>query len=80
MYNKQLYSYNIMVFTPHVPVFFWSSRHNFRDIEQKFCLFPQLPNRQLATKLENSSLKNKNFVYLTICHVYKSMKFIKKVK
>ena len=28
----------IVLFTPHVPVFFWSSRHNFRDIELKFCI------------------------------------------
>ena len=24
---------------PHVPVFFWSNRHNFRDIDLKFCIF-----------------------------------------
>ena len=29
----------IMVFTPHVPVFFWPNSHNFRDIELKFCMF-----------------------------------------
>ena len=29
----------IIVFTPHVPVFFWPSSHNFRDIELKFCVF-----------------------------------------
>ena len=26
----------IVLFTPHVPVCFWPSRHNFRDIELKF--------------------------------------------
>ena len=26
-----------IVCTPHVPVFFLPSRHNFRDIELKFC-------------------------------------------
>ena len=29
----------IIVFTPHVQVFFWPRRHNFRDIELKFCMF-----------------------------------------
>ena len=29
----------IGLFTPHVPVFFWSSRHNLRDIELKFCFY-----------------------------------------
>ena len=55
----------IVVFKPHVPVFFWPSRHNFRDIELKFCISPLLSYRQLTTKFENSSLKNKNFLYLT---------------
>ena len=27
----------IVVFTSHVPVFFWPSRHDSRDIELKFC-------------------------------------------
>ena len=31
------------VFTLHVPVFFWPSKNNFRDIEQKFSIFLQLP-------------------------------------
>ena len=29
-----------MVFTPHVPVYFWPNRHNVGDIELKFCIFP----------------------------------------
>ena len=29
----------ITVFTTHVLVFFWPRRHNFRDIELKFCMF-----------------------------------------
>ena len=32
-------SASIVVFTPHVPVFFQPCRHNFRDIELKFCIF-----------------------------------------
>ena len=28
----------IVLFTTHVPVFFWPSRHNFRDIELIFCI------------------------------------------
>ena len=30
----------IEVFTPHVPVYFWLNRHNFGDIELKFCILP----------------------------------------
>ena len=30
----------IVVFTPHVPVYFWNNRHNFGDIELKFCILP----------------------------------------
>ena len=30
----------IVVFTPHVPVYFWPNRHNVGDIELKFCIFP----------------------------------------
>ena len=30
----------IVVFTPHVPVYFWLNRHNFGDIELKFCILP----------------------------------------
>ena len=29
----------IVVLTPHVPVFYWPSRHNFRDIELIFKQF-----------------------------------------
>ena len=29
----------IGLFTTRVPVFFWPSSHNYRDIELKFCLF-----------------------------------------
>ena len=36
----------ILLFTPHVPVYFWPRRHNFRDIELKFCIFPQLSYNQ----------------------------------
>ena len=45
----------LVVLPPHVPVFFWPSRHNFRDIELKFCIFSQL-----------SYLKHKNFLYILI--------------
>ena len=31
-----------VVFTPYVPVFFQPCRHNFRDIELKFCIFHNL--------------------------------------
>ena len=31
---------NIVVFTPHVPVYFWPNRHNLGDIELKFCILP----------------------------------------
>ena len=36
---SELYKHKgtIVIFTAHVPVFFWSSRYNFRDIELKFC-------------------------------------------
>ena len=50
----------IDVFKLHVPVFFWPSRYKFRDIELKFCIFSQLASRKLATKFENSGLKNRN--------------------
>ena len=30
----------IVVFTPHVPVYFSPNRHNFGDIELKFCILP----------------------------------------
>ena len=29
----------LVVFTPHGPVCFWPSKHNFRDIELKFYIF-----------------------------------------
>ena len=32
----------ILLFTSHVPVFLWSSRHNLRDIELKFCFYHDL--------------------------------------
>ena len=28
----------IVVFTPHVPMYFWLNRHNFKDIKLKFCI------------------------------------------
>ena len=37
-----LYKTIIVLFTPHVPVFFWPSRHHFRIIELKFCIFSYL--------------------------------------
>ena len=30
----------IVLFTPHVPVFFWPNKHKFGDIELKFCILP----------------------------------------
>ena len=30
----------IVVFTLHVPVYFWLNRHNFGDTELKFCILP----------------------------------------
>ena len=30
----------IVLFTPHVPVFYWPNIHNFRDIELKFGILP----------------------------------------
>ena len=50
-----------MIFTPHVPVFFfWPGRHNFGDINLKFWGF-------LSTSvplMKNCGLKNENFIYL----------------
>ena len=49
----------IVLFTPHVPEFFWNSRHNFTDIELKFCICcpNKSPNlKTLAQKIRISSI------------------------
>ena len=61
----QGYLLTIVVFTPHVLVYFWPYRHNIGDIELKFCILSRLTYRLLATKFEISVLNNKCFLYLT---------------
>ena len=50
--EAQELSFTRMVFTPHRPVFFWPSRHNFLYIKA------EISHPYLTTKFENSSLKN----------------------
>ena len=33
-------NYIVVLVTPQVPVYFWPNRHNFGDIELKFCILP----------------------------------------
>ena len=48
----------------HVFQCFCPSMHNFKDIEQKFCIFHNFDTPNLPLNLK-PGLKNKNFLFLT---------------
>ena len=56
-----------MIFKPHVPVFFWPSRHNFRDSEVNSGI---LQNFHIPIGHQNSGLKYKIKIPLGRCFLF----------